>query len=121
MTDLNRAAAIRGKTIRFVWTEGPTKGMTHDHVFHQDGTVTWGDAGTVKTGQPAGNQPAADAKERPQYGAIEVADDIYLVSYLAPSGYTLTVALHFGHQGIVGFASSAKEWYPVRGTFQVLR
>ncbi len=121
MNDLERAAAIRGKTIRFVWTEGPTKGKTHDHVFHQDGTVTWSDAGAAKPAQPADSAAAGKAKEKPQYGATKVADDIYLVSYLAPSGYTLTVALNFGDQQIRGFASGAKEWYPVRGTFQVAK
>ena len=55
MKEVERAAAIRGKTIRFVWTEGPTKGKTHEHVFHQDGTVTWSDAGTSKTAQAAGS------------------------------------------------------------------
>lgn len=119
MKDVDRAAAIRGKTIRFVWTEGPTKGKTHEHVFHQDGTVTWSDAGTSKKG------PAADsgaiAKEKPQYAAIRVADQIYAVSYLASSGYTLTVVLNFGDQRLVGFASSAKDWHPVRGTVQVVK
>ena len=120
MNDLERAAAIRGKTIRFVWTEGPTKGKTHEHVFYQDGTVTWSDAGTSKTAPPVDSGSATKAKEKPQYGAAKVADDIYVVSYLAASGYTLTAVLNFGDQGLVGFASSAKEWFPVRGTFQLV-
>ena len=82
MKDVDRAAAIRGKTIRFVWTEGPTKGT--------------------------------------QYAATKVADQIYAVSYLAPSGYTLTVVLNFRDQQLVSFVSGAKDWYPVRGTFQVV-
>ena len=73
MKDVDRAAAIRGMTIRFVWTEGPTKGT--------------------------------------QYVATRVADEIYAVSYLASSGYTLTVVLNFGDQQLVGFVSGAKEWY----------
>jgi hypothetical protein len=121
MKDVDRAAAIRGKTIRFVWTEGPTKGKTHEHVFHPDGTVTWSDVDSSKAAQPAAGASAATAKEKPQYAATEVADDIYAVSYLAPSGYTLTVVLNFGNQQLVGFASGAKEWHPVRGTFQVVR
>jgi molybdenum cofactor biosynthesis protein MoaF len=111
MSDVERAPEIRGKTIRFAWTEGPTKGKTHEHVFHQDGTVTWSDAGASK----------ADAKEKPRYAASRVADQIYMVSYLAPSGYTLTVALNFLDQQLVGFVSAAKEWYPVRGTFQLVK
>jgi len=121
MKDVDRAAAIRGKTIRFVWTEGPTKGKTHEHVFHQDGTVTWSDTDTSKTAQPSGSAAAAKPKEKPQYGAIRITDEIYAVSYLAPSGYTLTVVLNFADQQLVGFASSSKEWYPVRGTLQVVK
>ena len=120
MKNVDRAEAIRGKTLRFIWTDGPTQGRTHDHVFHPDGTVTWSDAGGAKPAQPA-DSAAAKPKERPQYGASRVTDEIYTVSYLAGSGYTLTVVLNFEDQQLVGFASSAKEWHPVRGTFQVVR
>jgi hypothetical protein len=120
MDDVDRAAAIRGKTIRFTWTEGPTKGKTHEHVFHQDGTVTWSDADTSKTAQPATSAAAGNTKEKPRYAATRVEDEIYAVSYLAPSGYTLSVVLNFRDQQLVGFVSGAKEWYPVRGTFQVV-
>ena len=37
MEHIERAEAIRGKTVRLTWTEGPTEGATHVHVFHQDG------------------------------------------------------------------------------------
>lgn len=113
MTSTQPAAAVRGKTIRLSWTEGPTKGTTHEHVFHQDGTVEWHD--------PKAPQKAGPAKERPKYGASKVADDIFAVSYLAPSGYTLTVVLNFRDHRMVGFASGAKEWYPVQGTFEVVK
>jgi hypothetical protein len=111
MEDIVRAKAIRGKTIQLIWTEGPTQGSTYEHVFHEDGTVEWRDAnasGAQKSG------------ERPPYGAMEVAEDVYAVSYLAPSGYTLTVVLNFRDQQMVGFASSAKDWHPLRGRFQVV-
>lgn len=121
MKDVDRAAAVRGKTIRFAWTEGPTKGKTHEHVFHQDGTVTWSDADTSKPAQPSGSAAAAKPKEKPQYGAFRITDEIYAVSYLAPSGYTLTVVLNFDDQQLVGFASSAKDWHPLRGSFQVVK
>jgi MoaF N-terminal domain len=121
MKDVDQAAAIHGKTIRFAWTEGPTKGKTHEHVFHEDGTVTWSEADTSKTAQTPGSAPAESAKEKPQYAATRVTDEIYIVSYLAPSGYTLTVVLNFGDQQLVGFVSGAKEWYPLRGTFQEVK
>jgi molybdenum cofactor biosynthesis protein MoaF len=121
MKDVERAAPIRGKTIRFAWTEGPTKGKTHEHVFHQDGTVTWSDADTTKAAQTSGSAPAGSAKEQPQYAATRVTDQIYAVSYLSSSGYTLTVILNFGDQQLAGFVSSSKDWYPLRGTFQVVK
>jgi phenolic acid decarboxylase len=112
MPGIQRAGAIRGKTIRLTWTDGPTKGTTHEHVFHDDGTVEWRDAASAQKGAPA--------KEKPEYAAVRVADDIYAVSYLAPSGYTLTVVLNFPEHRMVGFASSSKEWHPVQGTFEVV-
>jgi phenolic acid decarboxylase len=112
MEQIDRAEAIRGKTIRLTWTEGPTRGTTHEHVFHQDGTVEWRDAADAGKGSAA--------EERPAYAAVEVADGVYAVSYLAPSGYTLTVVLNFRDQKVFGFASSAKDWHPVRGKFEVV-
>ncbi|MEA2724011.1 MAG: MoaF N-terminal domain [Gemmatimonadales bacterium] len=120
MKDLAQVTEIHGQTIRFVWTDGPTKGKTHEHMFHPDGTVTWSDPDSAKAQQP-GSAPASPARERPQYAAARVADQVYLVSYLAPSGYTLTVALNFRDQQLTGFVSSAKDWHPVRGTFQVMK
>jgi hypothetical protein len=112
MQGASQAAPIRGKTIRLTWTEGPTKGMTHEHVFHEDGTVEWHDVKTT---------PKASPKEKPTYAALEAAEDIYAVSYLASaSGYTLTVVLNFRNHRMVGFASSAKDWHPVQGTFEVV-
>jgi hypothetical protein len=45
---------------------------------------------------------------------------VYAVSYLAASGYTLTVVLNFRDQNVVGFASSAKDWHPIRGRFEMV-
>lgn len=114
MNEPNREPAIRGKRIRFRWTEGPTKGATHDHRFHEDGTVDWRDAGQ------SGSADSAEAADRPAYAVVRVTERVYLVSYLAASGYTLTVALSFDDRSLLGFASSSKEWYPLRGAFEVL-
>jgi hypothetical protein len=121
MAEVQRAAAIRGKTIRLTWTEGPTKGTTHEHVFHEDGTVEWRDTSPRKGRSTNRQEKSASATEKPEYAAIRVADDIYAVSYLAASGYTLTVVLNFHEHRIVGFASSSKEWYPLQGTFEVIK
>jgi hypothetical protein len=121
MTNVHRAAEVRGKTIRFAWLDGPTKGKTHEHVFHDDGTVEWRDANAP---QPAAQAVRASgdatAKPRVEYAAVKLADEVYLVSYRSNEGYTLTVALDFGDHRITGFASGAKDWHPVSGTFEVV-
>lgn len=122
MGDVERADAVRGKTIRLKWSEGPTKGKTHEHVFHEDGTVEWRESDGSEKAPPAGSsQKRPPAKERAHYGATKVADEIYAVSYLAGSGFTLTVVLNFRDHSMVGFASGAKDWFPVRGTFEVVK
>lgn len=121
MDHTDRAEAIRGRTIRLIWTEGPTRGTTHEHVFHQDGTVEWRAVGGGDEGKSGGtSETDGAAKERPAYAAVEVADKVYAVSYLASSGYTLTVVLNLRDQTMVGFASSAKDWHPLRGRFEVV-
>lgn len=113
MADIPRAGAIRGTTMRWAWTEGPTKGMVHEHVFHDDGTVEWHDAGS--------GPPMKPSKERPPYAAFEVTSEIFAVSYLSPaSGFTLTVVLNFATRQLVGVASGGKDWFPLRGTFEVV-
>ena len=110
MATLQQAAEISGKTMLFKWTEGPTKGKTYEHIFHPDGTVEYHAAG----------QRGGSPKEKPPYAAEKVAENVYAVSYLAPSGYTLTTVLNFDDHRMVGFASGAKDWYPVKGTFEVV-
>jgi hypothetical protein len=57
----------------------------------------------------------ADEKE---YRALEVADNVCAVSYLAASGFTLTVVLNFETGRMFGFASGAEFWAPASGTFE---
>jgi hypothetical protein len=118
MAAKNPTDQVRGRTIRFSWTEGPTKGSTHEHVFHEDGMVEWHAVSDEKK-KPAADQDRA-APERPRYSSVEVADDVWLISYLASSGYTLTVVLNFEDGSLVGIASNDKNWFPVRGRFQVM-
>jgi len=109
--------ALRGKIVRFEFHEGPTRGASYDHTFREDGTVTWHD-GAAKRADAA---PPSDKGEPPtKYSSFQVADDVYLVSYLSKSGYTLTVALNFETEELFGFASNDENWYPVRGIFEIL-
>ena len=36
------------------------------------------------------------------------------------SGFTLTVVLNFATRQLVGVASGGKDWFPLRGTFEVV-
>jgi phenolic acid decarboxylase len=105
------ADAVRGKKIRFTWQDGPTKGSSHDHDFHEDGSVEYRASNAKK------DEKWTREKE---YSAVQVSEDVYLVSYLGASGYTLTVALNFKNHRMVGIASGVKDWYPVEGAFEIL-
>lgn len=106
----------------FTWTDGPTTGKTYEHTFREDGTVEFRDVtGGEKSGGQREPSPATSTPKKPmEYGAMRVTDSVYLVSYLSTEGYTLTVALDFDDASMVGFASGAKEWYPVKGRFDVV-
>jgi hypothetical protein len=112
--------AIRGKIVRFSFHEGPTKGASYDHTFHDDGTVSWHDAAAAKRSETKQAGSSDKPKEPPtQYGSFQVTDDVYVVSYLSKSGYTLTLALNFETDELFGFASNDQHWYPVRGIFEI--
>ena len=124
MADIPRAGAIRGTTMRWAWTEGPTQGMVHEHVFHDDGTVEWRDAGSAPPKKPpkdAEGERGTTRPERAPYAAFEVTPKVFAVSYLSSSsGFTLTVVLNFATGQLVGVASGGKDWFPLRGTFEVV-
>jgi hypothetical protein len=110
---------LRDKTLRWTFTEGPQANKTYEHTFHADGTVVYAAVDDRPTSGPA-PRPGRDAGpegERPRYAAYEVSDDVVLVSYLAGSGFTLTVALNFADHQLVSIASNSEQWFPARGTF----
>ena len=119
---------LRGTTMRWTFTEGPTAGSTYEHTFSKSGTVKFKpvgggpDAAKAAKGASAPKKPAKAKKpatpEAPKYAAQRAADDVYAVSYLSGSGYTLTVVLNFKDKTMVGFASNDKQWFPVKGTFE---
>jgi hypothetical protein len=113
LADDRKPGRIAGHEIDFTWTDGPTKGETHRHRFESDGSVRYWQ---LKDGEAKG-----DGTREPRYGAVQVSDEVVVVSYLGASGYTLTAVLNFGDHTVVGFASGAKDWFPVRGTFRTIR
>jgi hypothetical protein len=118
MSDIPRAPAIRGKTIRYIWQTGPTRGKTYEHVFHPDGTVEFREISPAS--RPKEGTRQEHAPERVPYAAMEAAPDVYAVSYLSTNGYTLTVVLDFRTKRMVGVASGDKTWVPVEGIFELV-
>src|ERR1700687_2109597 len=104
MTAVSQAQEVRGKTMQWTWTEGPTKGKTHEHVFHDDGTVEWYAVGGGQQGGASKQGGKTATTEHPEYAAMKAADGVVAVSYQSPeSGYTLTVVLNFNDHKMVGF------------------
>ena len=101
--------------MRWTWTDGPTKGETHEHVFHKDGTVEWHAIDEPKKGGAAKDDATKEKPDQSKYAALKVADSIY-----AASGYTLTTVLNFHDHKLFGFASNEKTWSPVQGKFEVV-
>ena len=113
MPDAPKPDPVVGKTIRFTWDGGPTKGETHEHVFNADGSVDYHKVG----GEPRKGKPMHEKK----YGAVKVTDKVCVVSYRGSSGYTLTVVLNSDDNRIAGFVSNEKDWLPLTGRFEVVK
>lgn len=110
MTASTRLASLQGKTIRWTFQDGPTRGHTFEHTFAADGTLAWHSTGR---GSKDHHESAS--------AVVKVSDDVHMVSYLSKeSGYTLTVALNLETGIALGFASNGKEWVQQSGTFEVL-
>jgi len=100
---------VRGKTIRWTFTSGPMGNRTFEHRFEDDGSVTW----CALDGDTKGKKSRASRSE-----VARVGEDVYAVSYLGDSGYTLTVVLDVRSGRMVGFASNEKELSVHPGTFE---
>jgi hypothetical protein len=107
--------SLSGRTLNWKFETGPTAGGTYEHTFDPDGSVSF----RKLDGSGQGGQ--GKVMREKAYGAFEVASEVQLVSYLAESGYTLTVALNFDTGKLYGFASNDKEWHAVSGTFEAVR
>lgn len=101
---------LRGRTMRWSFVDGAMKGKTYEHVFANDGTVTYREW----DGKPA----AAGGEPGVKYEYARVNDDVSVVSYLSSHGYTLTTVLDAKSRTLVGFASNEKELSVHHGTFE---
>jgi hypothetical protein len=111
MTQQN-SDAIRGRTLRWTFTDGPMAGVPVEHTFNEDGSVVWRLVGGAMNG--------ASAREK-ECAAVKITQDVYAISYLAASGHTLTVVLNFKDKRMIGFGSNEKSWTAMTGSFEVVK
>jgi phenolic acid decarboxylase len=104
--------SLRGKTLRWIFADGPVAGMRFEHTFHDDGAVTW----RILEGQGQGHS----AREK-RCATMKVTEDVYTASYLGASGHTLTVVLDFSTRRMFAFASNNNDWHSLTGTFEVVQ
>ncbi|CAN5296778.1 hypothetical protein BH11PSE11_BH11PSE11_10630 [soil metagenome] len=100
-----------GKKLHWTFSNGPTAGMTFEHVFYKNGNVSW------RFVNGAGRPNTSYEKN---CAVVKIAEDVFAVSYLAASGYTLSVVLNLQTRKAYGFASNGKEWYQQQGSFEVV-
>jgi molybdenum cofactor biosynthesis protein MoaF len=107
---------VKGKTIRWRYTDGPVAGKEFEHEFGTDRTVRYRIVEAPAT--PEGTDGWMNG-ERPRYEVERINDDVFVISYLAKSGYTLTTVLDERKGAMVSFASNEKGLVVQRGTFEV--
>ena len=99
---------IRGNTIRWTFSDGPTKDKAFEHDFNPDGSLAYRMNGSDKS------------MSEKHYETTQISDKVFAVSYLASSGWTLTSILDFDTGKIVAFASNKEQLIMQRGEFQVV-
>lgn len=104
------ADRIRGKTIHWTFKDGPMAKKRFEHVFLKGGAVKFRALDGAAKGK---------ATRVKNYEVARVNADVYAVSYLGPSGYTLTSVLDFRTGRLVAFASNEKGMMLQHGTFEV--
>jgi MoaF-like len=103
------ADPIRGQAIRWTFSDGPMAKKTFEHTFERDGSVKWCSIeGDIK----------GKSSREANYQLASIGADVYAVSYLASSGYTLTVILDYRTGQLVAFASNETSLTLQHGTFE---
>ena len=102
--------SLVGRTVRWRFADGPVAGKTYEHTFDTDGSVVY---------RSVDGEVAGKATRERVCATDRISDDIFVISYLAVSGYALTVVLNFHDHRMVGFASNEEAWYRQQGTFEL--
>jgi len=103
--------SLSGKTIRWKFVDGPTAGITFEHTLNPDGSIVWRAMDGAYEGA---------SKQEKFYAAVKIDEQVWVVSYLAESGHTLTVVLNFANHQATAFASDNKTWQQINGTFEMV-
>lgn len=106
-----RSPRVAGRTFRLSWTLQPGTQITEEYVFHVDGSMSFA---------PVRPDRAPQYSTVKQYGALEVAPDVCLVSFLDGEGRTLSFAMNFRAHRAQGFSSMGARWTPIQGRFEEL-
>ena len=104
--------SLVGATVRWSFSEGPTKGSIYEHTFNADGSVEYRDV--------TGGKAKGKTTREKLCGVEKITPGVQVVSYLSSSGYTLTVVLNFEDMSAHSYASNEKGWFPAKGTFEVI-
>ena len=99
---------IRGKTIRWTFTDGAMANKTFEHSFDDKGSVTFRSTDGNANGK---------ASEKKKYEMAQVSANVCAISYMS-NGYTLTVVLDFQTGKLSAFSSNEKELALQHGMFQ---
>jgi hypothetical protein len=102
-----KTKSIRGKTLRWTFTDGPMANKTFEHLFTEKGSVTFRSIEGTTKGKPTEVEICEVA---------QVSAEVCAVSYMS-GGYTLTVVLDFGTGKLFAFSSNEKEMTLQRGIF----
>jgi MoaF N-terminal domain len=102
---------VRGKTIRWTFSDGPMANRTFEHIFEKGGAVKF---------RILGDDAKGKLTREKKYEVARLNADVYTVSYLGSSGYTLTVVLDYRTGHLVAFASNEKGLMLQHGTFEVV-
>jgi len=103
--------SLTGKKICWTFDDGPMPNTRIEHMFNEDGSVTW----LITEGEYKG----ATRTEKSS-ATVRVNAQTWVVSYLAASGHTLTIVLSLTDGRAIGFGSNDKSWEPLHGTFEIL-
>ena len=106
---------IAGKTLRWTYEDGSMKGKVFEHQFGKDGHVSWR---MVTEGQ---SKEPEKKPETTKYEVAQMNDGVCAVSYLAPSGWTLTSVLDFETGSVASFASNEKQLVVQHGRFEEVK